>query len=374
MSQAAYQITVDGTDVSSAFAPVLTELEIVDSDGGKADTCTIILDDAGGRIALPAPGSQIEALIWWIVPPPGSPGGSIQFTGVTDEPRSFGRRHSGTILSINAKSADMLGNGKQKIQKHYDNMGFGSVAQDIGQQAGYQVSVAGALSSIQRDYWVIANESFLSWGRRIAEEIGATFKVSFPQATFVPRGSSMSAGGVSLGGVSAIYGLNLIGWDVSPICSRGVYNNSIVRVYDATQAKWSCAMTSVGGSTAATGQADLHDTFKSPDVGRANLRAASNADSAKRAEGSGSVEMDGNPAAMSQALLDLVGTREGVDGTYLIKTARHFYSRHTGFTTRCEIEQPSGSAGTDGRGADTGSTGGSGSPAPGDASGGDAET
>jgi uncharacterized protein len=361
MSLAAYRITVDGTDVSSNFAPVLTELEICDSDGGKADTCTIVLDDSGGRIQLPQPGSQIEALIWWQVPPPWSnSGGSVQFTGVTDEPRSYGRRHSGTVLSISAKSADLSGLGKQKIQKHFDNTTFGSVAQQIGQMAGYNVSVASALSSIQRDYWIIPHESFLSWGRRIADEIGATFKTAFPQATFVPRNSPDAAGGLALGTVSAIVGQNVIGWDVSPICSRGIYNNSIVRVYDSTQAKWSCSKTSVGGSNGSSAKSDLNHTFKAPDVGRASLRAAANADSAQRAQGSGSVEIDGEPAAMSQANLVISGAREGVDGTYIIKTARHFYSRHAGWATRCEIEQPSGNAGTDSRGSDEGSSAGGG--------------
>ena len=77
------------------------------------------------------------------------------------------------------------------------------------------------------------------------------------------------------------------------------------------------------------------------------------------------VEIDGEPAAMAQANLVLSGARDGVDGTYIIKAARHRYARRHGWTTTCEVEQPSGSAGTDSRAPDggepSGDAGGSGS-------------
>ena len=95
MSKAAYQISVAGVDVTAAFGPVLVRLEIVDGDGGKADSCTITLDDSFGRIFLPPPGSEVEVLLWWEEPPPGVPAGAVSFSGVTDEPRSgAGHTHS----------------------------------------------------------------------------------------------------------------------------------------------------------------------------------------------------------------------------------------------------------------------------------------
>ena len=238
----------------------------------------------------------------------------------------------------------MKGKGKQKLQKHYDNTTFGEVAKDLGQKAGYQVSVDQALASIQRDYWVIAHESFLSWGRRIADELGATFKCAFPKAVFVPRNSGMSATGQPLGVVNAVVGLNVLGWDITPVASRAVYQNSKMRVYDYTKAAWSFAQTSIG-----EGEADLHETFKAPDEDRAKNRAGANGNSAERKQGGGRIYLDGEPGAQAQALVSLSGARPGVDGLYRIKTARHTYTRHGGWTTVCEVEQPSGSAGDDSR-------------------------
>ena len=75
--QSTYQISIDGNDVSSAFAPVLISLTITDSDGGKADTCEMEFDDSGGQIELPAPGAAIEALLWWVDPPVGASAGAV---------------------------------------------------------------------------------------------------------------------------------------------------------------------------------------------------------------------------------------------------------------------------------------------------------
>lgn len=344
--KAAYQISVDGNDVSSAFAPILMSLIITDSAGGAADTLEIEIDDTGGRVALPATGANIEALLWWEEPPPGANGDAMQFTGKVDEVRSRGAREHGRTLSIMARSADFKGKGKHKTSKYKDNASFGDVAKEWGSAAGYQVSVDSSLASAQRDYWVMPNESFLSWGRRIAEEIGATFKVAFPKAVFVPRNSGDSASGEALAGVTATWGLNLISWDVSPTLSAGVWANAKTRFYDHTKATWGEDSVPTGLEG---GEADLTETFKAADQGRAKDRSTTNAADAKRKRAAVSIEMDGDPAALSQANLTLSGARPGIDGDYRIKTARHSYSRSSGWTTTCDCEQPQGAAGTDSR-------------------------
>jgi phage protein D len=347
MSQAAYRINVDGTDVSSAFSPWLICIEITDSDGGKTDQCSITLDDTGGMIALPQPGATMEAMLWWQDPPPGASGGALQFTGVTDEPRSHGSRHAGRILTITAHSADLKGKGKQRRSKHFDQKSFADVAKDLGQTAGYDVTVDGELSAITRDYWVCAHQSFLSWGRRMAADLGATFKTAYPKAVFVSRNSAASASGASLTTVTATVGVNVISWDMAPALSRWLYKDAKARVYDHTKALWSEVSKSIGES----GEVDHHDPYKHAFDDRAKNRAGSNADDCQRQQGGGHVEIDGEPAALAQAHLTLSGARPGIDGSYIIKTARHRYARHSGWTTTLDVELPAGSAGADTRGA-----------------------
>jgi phage protein D len=344
MAEGAYSIFIDGKPVTSAFSPVLISLTITDSDGGKSDTCEIELDDRGGQISLPRAGAQIDVKLWWKTPPAGTSGGAVQFSGKTDEPTSEGARGGGMTISISATSADHKGLGKHKTTKHKDNAKFGDVAQEWGKKAGLQVKVDSSLASISRDYWHMANESFLAWGKRVAEDIGATFKVAHPNAVFVPRNSGNSASGAALSTVAMTRPGNIINWRLSPVQNRAVYKQSKVRWYDAKKAKWMVETVHIGD-----GDADLTETFAHADKDKATKKAGANAEDAKRGKGGGSVTIDGNPAAKSQASAMVSGVRAGIDGQYRITTARHSYTRSAGWTTSCDVEQPQGSTGTDNR-------------------------
>lgn len=344
--RADYQILIDGTDVSANFGPVLETLSLSDSDGGRSDTLDIVLNDMGGQLLLPRVGAAIQASIWWAEPPPFSVAGAVSFSGVTDEPKSTGSRGRGMQLEISAKSADLTGSGKQKKNRQQDQTTFGQVAQQWGQEAGYQVSVNSSLASIQRDYWAMHNESFLNWGRRVARELGATFKTAFPKAAFVPRNSGVSASGQALPTLPIIRPGNLISWNVTPKAAGPAYANSRACYYDPDAALWKVVSSPTGISGAAV---DFTETYKSADQTRAQNRAQSNADNSARQCGGGSFEIVGDPRAMSQANCSVSGARPGVDGSYRIKTAHHTVSRG-GWGCSVEVEQPQGTAGSDSRG------------------------
>ncbi len=346
MSKSAYRITIDGRDVSSAFAPVLISMTITDSDGGKSDTLEIELDDSNGQIAFPRSGADIEAMLWWVQPPAGASAGAVHFVGKTDEPTSEGSRGGGMKMTISAKSADPKGKGKDKQEKHKDDATFGDVAKEWGKAAGLDVKVEGALASIKRDWWHMGNESFLAWGSRVAGELGATFKVAGSKAAFVARNSGMSASGQPLGTVTAQRGVNLISWTLSPVQGRAQYKKAKVRWYDKKEAKFKTEEVEIKGGE---GEADLMETMKAGDKDRAKTRATANSEDSKSEKGGGSVTIDGDPAAMSRATLIVSGARPGIDGPYRIKTATHHYSRSSGWTTECSLEQPQGDTGKDAR-------------------------
>lgn len=346
MSKSAYSITIDGAPVTSNFAPVLISLTITDSEGGKSDTLEIEMDDSDGQIAFPRSGADIEARLWWIDPPPGTPPGAVVFKGKTDEPTSDGTRGGGMTLTINAKSADPKGKAKNKEEKHKDNATFGDVAKEWGQAAGLDIKVDSELASIKRDWWGMANESYLQWGARIAAEFGATFKIQDGQGVFVARNSGKSASGQDLPAVTATRGVNLISWSLSPVQGATQFKSAKVRWYDRAEAKFRTESVEIKGAEA---EADLTETLKAGDKGRAATRAKANGEDSKSEKGGGDVTLDGNPLARSRAPLIVAGARPGVDGPYRIKTATHSYKRDAGWTTKCSVEQPDGKTGADSR-------------------------
>jgi phage protein D len=349
MRRPVYRISVDGADVTSNFAPLLTQLTITDSDGGKADSLECDLDDTGGWIELPRVGASIEAAIGW-----DDTGSFVVFEGTVDEVTSTGARGQGHLLTITAKSADVRGKLKQHESKHMDQASFKDAAQQWGRDAGLSnVVVDQALGQIQRAYWAMGNEHFLAWGQRMAHELGATFKVMGDTGVFVTRSSGQSASGKALATVAATWGDNLISWSLSPVLSRPEYQQFIARWYDPKAAKWMAETVQAKTPGTVTGNspapASTH-RYKTANQQNAKGQAGSASDEADRDRGGGTVTIDGNPSAQSEAQCVVAGVRPGIDGLYRISTATHRLTRHGGYLTDLQLKQPSGSAGTDSRG------------------------
>jgi hypothetical protein len=359
-----YSISIDGNDVTSNFDPLLITLRIVDTDGGKADTFSCELDDADGHIELPRIGAVVQAGMGW-----SDSGSVVMFNGFVDEVRSTGARGQGHLLQIDAKSANMRDNLKQPAQRHKDNAKFSDVATQWGQAAGLSsVKVDDAIGSIQRAYWAMGHESFLVWGTRIAKELGATFKIMGGTGVFVKRSSGTSTSGKPLTPINAVYGDNLISWSLAPVLSRPEYQKFLTRWYDTKAAKWMSESVDALSQDSASGgvTAQLSHKRQHANKDNASNQSGSNSIESDRDKGGGTVTIQGNPDAASQAPCIVSGVRPGVDGTYRIETATHDLTRGKSYTTELALKQPSGSAGTDSRGAPGGS---SGSATPGGSSG-----
>lgn len=331
MRRAIYFISIDGRDVTSNFEPYLIRLQIRLTDGGESDTCEISLDDSAGQLKMPRDDADIEVRLQW------SDGGSaVTFKGKTDEPESQGSRGGGMVMNINARATDMKDKPKEKKTRHKDDTTFEEAAKEFGKLAGLSVKVSGDIAQKKRDYWAIQNESFMSWGTRVASELGATFKIRGKDAIFVPRNGSDSVNGQKLPTVSAVYGENIIDWRIRPTQNRPRYNRSVVRWYDAKEARWKQETVQISDETA---RVPLVETRKFADQARAKDRAESNAKEVERGKGGGQVTIDGEPAAVAQAKCMVSGIRVGIDGIYRISEATHHLSRDSGWTITLDLEQ-----------------------------------
>jgi phage protein D len=332
MRRAIYSISVDGQDFTSNFEPYLIRLQIRLTDGGESDTCEISLDDSAGQLKMPRDDADIEVRLQW-----SDGGGAVTFRGKTDEPESQGSRGAGMVMNITARATDMKDKPKEKKTRHKDDAPFEDAAKEFGKLAGLNVKVSGDLAQKKRDYWAMQNESFMSWGTRIASELGATFKIRGKEAIFVARNADNSVSGQQLPTVEAIYGVNIIDWQIRPTQNRPRYNRSVVRWYDAKVAKWKQETVQISDETA---RVPLIETRKFSDQDRAKDRADSNAKEVERGKGGGQVTIDGEPAAQARTLCVLRGLRQGLDGAYRITEAEHRLSRDGGWTTSCELARP----------------------------------
>jgi phage protein D len=347
--RAAFTILVDGSDVTNRFTPYLEALTLRLYDGDRVDALELLLNDKDGQIRFPRDGAEVKLSLAW-----DGGGASLMFQGTTDEPTSRGDRQSGRLMALLAHGVDFFSPVKQKLLGHVDDATFGEAAEKFGKQAGVSVQVDAGLAQISRDYWSIQNESFMAWGKRIAAEIGATFKLYGGNATgkaraiFVPRNSGKSVSGRELSIVTAEWGKNLVAWELAPRLRRPRFKKAVVTYFNSKTSKLERA------------EATVPDRDGGPDVSHIDARAFANKEQAisraqanaaeiARGKGGGWVLIDGDPAAQPQAPLVVSGVRPGIDGTYRIASVTHTLTRAAGWLTECEVEEPSGAAGEDER-------------------------
>lgn len=354
MSRTVFWVSVNGTEISATLAPILISLTITDADGGKSDQLEIELDDEGGSIAFPPTNARIQAGLAR-ENEDGSPSGPpVMFEGRVEKPTSNITRGGGLTMTISAKSADVKGKPKAHQQRHHDKGKLSAVAKTFGKDAGLDVEVADGID-IERDYWAMQGESFLNWGARIANEVGATFKVRDGRAIFAERSSGKSLDGQALPTVYAHREWasdgtrvgNIISGQLSPVDDRQDWQKFQVRYYDPDDAKYK---TEDVEARSRPGSVTHLDRFTRADAGSAKARGKANSTEAERDRGGGPLTIDGDPLAQSEAPCVVTGVRPGVNGTYKIKVARHKLTRRGGWTTELDLTQPGGEAGTDDRG------------------------
>lgn len=331
-----YKVVIAGRDVTSLFNPILKELEVQRSAGEASDTCSITLADKDGLVLLPKKREPVLVEL----------NGIWAFEGYVSDVNSTGSKGDGRKLKVSASSIDQGGKAKEPSLRHKDKGTLQQVAQQWGQKAGIQMRVLGSLAEVERDYWLQQNESFVSWGQRIAREVGGTLKIIGNRGFLSPRNEGISASGRPLTPIKAAWGVNLEEWDISPIIARPKYNKVALSYFD--RSKGERVEIDVD-----TGIADVDTKLRSlltvANESQARKRGEAHGKESDREKGGGTVTIIGDATAEPEAVCTVVGTRSGIDGAYQIDTVTHKVTKSDGFSTTIGLKQPKGGAGTDAR-------------------------
>lgn len=351
-----YRVEINGTDVTSRFSPLVTEIDVTKNSKRSAHTAEIKLADPDGSTLLPEDGAKLK--IWLGVDGQGL--GEV-FEGTVNDVNWSIARGGGRTLKISATSADQKGKVKQPALRHKDKGTFKDTATEWGKKAGLTVQVIGDIGAVERDYWLQQHESFQGWGQRMAEELGASFQIMGDQAIFSPRNEAVSASGQPLTPVYATWGANLLSADISPVIGRPQYQSVVTRYYDRQEAKWKDEKVDVRSANATV---KMTDQLAAAGPSHAGSKSKSGSKKSEREKGSGSVTIVGDYTAEPEAPLFAAGLRDGIDGEYIIDAVNHTVSKKNGFETKLTIKKPTGKAGKDSRATSTPSTATGGSAAP----------
>lgn len=190
----AYQLLIDGKDVSATIRPRLISLTINDNRGFEADTLDIELDDSDGQLAMPRRGARMRVMIGWQGQPLVDKG---EYT--IDE-----AEHTGTPdkLTIRGKSADLRGNLNKLRQTSYHQQTVGSIVEAIAQRYSLTPAVAERFQGMQIDHIDQQNESDPAFLTRLAGQCGALTTIKSGRLLFISQGKGLTASGKPLPSVT----------------------------------------------------------------------------------------------------------------------------------------------------------------------------
>lgn len=186
----AYQVRVDGSDISGTLRPRLMHMTITDNRGFSADTIEIALDDSDNKLAMPRRGATLQASIGW-------QGGPLVDKGTfkIDEVEHGG---APDVLTIRGKSADLRG-GMNKLRErswHFETIG--AIVEQLAARYGLTPNVSDAFKGMVIDHIDQTNESDLAFLTRLATEQDAIATVKSGRLMFIKAGNGTTASGKPL--------------------------------------------------------------------------------------------------------------------------------------------------------------------------------
>ncbi|HHQ4924344.1 TPA: phage late control D family protein [Aeromonas veronii] len=186
----AYQVLVDGSDISGTLRPRLMHMTITDNRGFSADTIEIALDDSDGKLAMPRRGATLQASIGW-------QGGPLVDKGTfkIDEVEHGG---APDVLTIRGKSADLRG-GMNKLRErswHFETIG--AIVEQLAARYGLTPTVDEAFKGMVIDHIDQTNESDLAFLTRLATEQDAIATVKSGRLMFIKAGNGITVSGKPL--------------------------------------------------------------------------------------------------------------------------------------------------------------------------------
>ncbi|SNY93440.1 hypothetical protein SAMN04515647_3735 [Cohaesibacter sp. ES.047] len=336
-----YEVIVGGSVmISGSSLSDVQSITINDADGEGSDTASITLDNTDDRIFGPQKNDPVMIRIGRT-----RAGMVTRFIGFVDRPAMSGSVGGGRICTVNCSSGDPTSKSKEPLQLSYKRKSIEHILGDAAKKADLMTpKIDQSIAKIIRDDELFDGESFEEGSYRIAKELGARFKLFGRVPVLVAANSGQSVSGQTLPTVQATWGVNLISWQITPRVSRANYQKQSAPWFDFEKGEWAIADV----DQKEDGKAKAQRPGARATEAEAKQSATSEKDGADRADGTGTVTLDGDANIFAGAPLVLSGADSLSDGTYRIKSCNMTLSTG-GWIANCHVEQPQGEAGKDKR-------------------------
>jgi phage protein D len=319
--QVAYQIAVEGTNITALVADRLLSAEITDEAGVKSDRLTLTLDDRDQRLEFPKTGAEIEISLGYV-------GKALLKMGtyVVDEVEASG---PGREMMIRANAANMTGGIKAPKERSFDGITLGNLVRTIAGEHGLEPAVAAELASRALGH-IDQTESDMQLLQRICAEQGATCKIADNRLVVAKHAEGKTASGGELPKKTLTPG-DCESWTAT-VAKRNDYKAVKAFFQDVKRADRI-------GVTAGSGtpMMSLKNTYST----QAEARQAAESKLKALQRGASKVSINGligDPSMSAELTVELSGFRQGVDGSdWVVNRVTHSFSG-SGYTCSLELE------------------------------------
>ncbi len=319
----AWEVTMDGVNLTEKLRPRLLELTITEQRGDEADELSVRIHDHDGRMAIPSRGALLHVAIGW------------QDSGLVDK-GSFTvdeAEHSGTpdIISLRARSADFTKALRTRKEKSWHATTVGNILTSIAGNHGLTANISTKLAAIQIAHLDQTNESDVHFLTRLAKRFDAVATVKAGTLLFAPIGSGETASGTPLP-------------DATIVRSDGDqhrYSLASRDSYTGVRAYWSDKK---GAKQQDVLVGDAKNARRLPGTYHSEAEAKQQAEAANQRTQRGAATLSytlalGRPDLYPEQRVRVAGFKPEIDATqWLISKTTHTITGSAGFTTQVEME------------------------------------
>lgn len=325
-----YRIEKDGLDITDNFNDRTVSIEItLGSGGGDNDVFQIVVDDRDWIVDAPAVGAQLSIHL-------GYKEIGLAFMGIyeIDEITFEGIPKQ---IKITGKSASTTNLMKAQAYAQYDNKTVKDIVSSIGQSAGIQVEVHQSLANKKipfRNQTGISNYHIL---HELERHFDAVAKVLNGRLVFMPRDIGQDAGGTRM---MRLY------LEPHHVANWAVKHNQRFEFKEVQASWWNKQKNTREWIKAPVAQGAEEDAPYRVNREFASQQEAQEYANARakqlfRATGEAKAMLaKGDPWVREQMPVVFANFREGVNGSYIIETVTHKYTKQGALTTEFTARNP----------------------------------
>lgn len=318
-------------DITADIAPYLLSWTYTDYLGEQSDELQVDFEDMDGRwlrswfpeqgdkLSLSA-GDQFTGLISW---------GSFEIAEIEAEHGTMG-----STVSLKALSTGITKANRTLQAKSFENMTLADIVKVIA--ARLKLTVSGNIAHIKIQRITQYQERDVEFLARLAKQYGHTFKIVGDKLVFTQNSELAKQEAVLI-----MQPENLLRWRIRDLIKE-VPHQAVVTGYDPKKKKAITATRKTKPLRPNAKKATSGDTLKiTPNKGESqdeiNARADAALADAQEERCTGSITVFGNALLVAGQVIELQNMGK-LSGRYLVKQARHDYSRMRGYTTDLEIK------------------------------------